>query len=93
MFGSTTRFLVPADVVARVIGEETILVDLNGGRYYALDQTGSAVWDALNRTPAFGAIVGELRQRFSDPGDSIAADVDRLLADLVSRKLLLVEHE
>ena len=35
------------DVIARTVGDETILLDLQSGTYFTLNRVGSVIWQAL----------------------------------------------
>jgi hypothetical protein len=45
---------ISVDVVAREVGGETMLLDLESGTYFGLDEVGACVWRAIEdgRTPA-----------------------------------------
>ena len=42
-----TLISVPEEVYTQEIGEETILLDTQGGRYFSLDPVGARMWQLL----------------------------------------------
>ena len=43
----TDRIGISPEVVAREVGEETMLLDLASGTYFGLDAVGGVVWQAI----------------------------------------------
>jgi Coenzyme PQQ synthesis protein D (PqqD) len=67
---------------------EGVLVDLNGKRYYTLNETALFVWRLLEkRTPA-GEIVRELTEAYEVTPEQAASSVNKLIAELSHRNLL-----
>lgn len=84
------KFRRSPDVVARSIDQEAVLLDLASGRYFGLNATGAAIWDALEGGEADPeSIARDIASRFSAPEEQILADVRALLADLVQQNLVL----
>lgn len=77
------------DVVAREVGGEMVLLDLASGLYFGLDPVGSRVWERLSDG---GASLAELTDfieaAFDAPRAVIAADLERLLAQLSEKNLV-----
>ncbi|MDQ3907479.1 MAG: PqqD family protein [Acidobacteriota bacterium] len=67
---------------------EGVLVDLNGKRYYTLNETALFVWRLLEkRTPA-REIVRELTEAYDVTPEQAASSVNKLIAELSHRNLL-----
>ena len=58
-----TLISVPDIVYTQEIGEETILLDTQGGRYFSLDPVGSRMWQLLRQhgalRPAYETLLAE----------------------------------
>jgi hypothetical protein len=58
-----TNVSVPANVYTQEIGEETILLDTEGGRYFSLDPVGTRMWQLIREhgalRPAYDALLTE----------------------------------
>lgn len=82
------RLRVRPDVLSRQLKDETVLLDLEGGTYFGLNEVGAEVWALLRQE----ATVGELRRRILGAYDVKSADFDRdleaLLSDLQQRGLI-----
>ncbi len=58
-----THISIPDTVYTQEIGEETILLDTHGGRYFGLDTVGTRMWQLLrqyrNLRPAYETLLAE----------------------------------
>lgn len=79
---SGARFRVRERVLSRRLEGETVLLDLDTGHYFDLDETGGRVWDALLAERPAAALVRELAAEFDAPVERIADDVAGLLGEL-----------
>lgn len=67
----------------------TVLLDLQRGKYLALNVVGSLVWEALTAGASRSQAVDALMQRFPDvPAERLAHDTDVLLGQLQARGLV-----
>ncbi len=87
---------VPSEgVVAREIEGELIIVPLVAGigdmedELYTLNQTGRAIWRRLGAGQTLGAVVEALRTEYDAPEGEIEQDVAGLVAELVTRGMLV----
>jgi hypothetical protein len=48
-----TRVSVPDCVITRVVGESTVILDVDSGRSFTLDAIGTRVWTLLADTGSF----------------------------------------
>jgi len=88
---------VPSDdIVAREIEGEVIIVPLAAGigdledELYSFNETGKAVWDKLDGRRTLDDVIVDLAGEFDAPSGEIADDVMGLVAELVSRRILVV---
>jgi hypothetical protein len=86
------------DVVFRDIEGELIIVPLTWGvggaedeqdAIFTLNETGRAIWDRLDSQRSLRAVVADLAAEYEAPSEDIEADVLGLVAELVSRKILV----
>jgi hypothetical protein len=82
-------------VLAAAQGDELVLLDTRGERYYTLNDVGSRAWALLRDGATHARIVDVVRAEYELPaspdGDPIARDVARLLADLHAAGLIVAE--
>lgn len=84
----TARLRVPGHVVYRSFPDETVMLNLQTGKYHGLNATAREMLDALERANSVGAALAELTQRFDAPRDEIERDLRELCADLLERRLI-----
>jgi coenzyme PQQ biosynthesis protein PqqD len=77
-------------LVQRAAGKH-ILLDLDDGQYYALDEVSGRIWEMCDGTNSVEAVVAALCQDYDAPEETVAADVAAFLGELVEEKLLLQE--
>ncbi len=80
----------PEVLVAHLAGE-TVLLHLGSKRYFRLNRTGSAVWQAIERGVTDDAIVSELHAQFEVSTQDAAAALAKLTEELRSEGLLSEE--
>jgi hypothetical protein len=82
---------IEENVIHRPLGEETVILDADGGQYYALNQTASVIWGLCDGTRTAGEIIDALRGEFDISFDAAQASLQRLLRDLVEARLIALE--
>lgn len=86
-FDATFR---PADhVVAKLVGEELVLLDYEGEVYYGLDPIGARIWELLTASRTLGEIIDTLLAEYDVTRDQLAADVERVVGELESNGLIV----
>jgi hypothetical protein len=82
------RFSVPKDVMAREVGDETVILDLSNGTYYGLDSVGTRVWMLVGQGLTLDEVCNRMLDEFEVDRDTLAYDVSALVNELLSRSLL-----
>lgn len=87
-FRDDQRLTVRTDVLSRQLDGEAVLLDLQAGTYFGLNEVGALVWDLL----CGGASIGDVRDRICrdyavDP-TTAATDVEGIIDELLRRELL-----
>jgi len=79
-----------AHVQGTVLDGETVLLDLNSGRYYTLNRVGTTIWELCT-----GASLEEIRKtlcaRFEAPAERITDDLVSLVTQLSHEGLVTLE--
>lgn len=97
IFTLETRVLPSEEIVARVIGEDIIIIPLAAGigdmedEMYSLNETGRAIWDKLNGELTLGQIADSLSEKFSAPEGEIQKDILGLISELLRRKIVTIK--
>lgn len=83
----TARLAPRPDVIFRTVGTEAILLNLEGGLYFGLDDVGTRIWTLLANHDGEG-VSRQLTDEFDVTLDQARADVGSLIDQLVGRGLL-----
>jgi len=79
------------DVLSRTLDGEAVLLDLQSGTYFGLNEVGTQIWERV----AAGATVAEIRahvlEKFEVDAATVDRDLEELVAELTRRKLVLRE--
>ena len=85
----TTRARVPDHVVYRTFATETVILNLETGKYHGLNPSGGRMLDLLSQDRT----VGEAAKEYGNPVAEIKTDLTSFCSDLVARGLIeLLPH-
>jgi hypothetical protein len=88
MVETALRFRVSGDVVTREIPEGLMLVNVQTGTAFKLNQVGAAIWERLDGVRDVATIVGELDQQYRVGTGVLLRDVNALLEELQKQGLV-----
>jgi len=83
-----TTLIAGPDVLARRLGEETILINLRTERTFALNRTGSRFWELLQPANTLDGIRRQLLGEFDVAPDALSEEIRRLAAQLAAEGLV-----
>ena len=83
-----TKMVIPAQVMSRQVGDETVILDLTSGMYFGLDPVGARIWQLLSEGQQVDAVVSILLNEYEVPEEQLRQDVNSLVSELVSRGLV-----
>ena len=87
----TDKVTIPEQVMARQVGEETVILDLVSGTYFGLDPVGARIWQLLGEGRTLAEVCESMLVEYEVSRDEIERDVNELLAALVDKSLIKVE--
>ena len=70
------------------LGDQIIVADMRSGRYFGLDDVGAMVWGLIEARSTPDVIVDRVHAEYDVSRDVLERDVDRLLDDLLERRLV-----
>lgn len=76
-------------VLAEQVDGETVLLDLDSGLYFSLNETGARVWELCDGERDIAQIIDVITTEYDAPADSIRADVLELVTQLSDEELLI----
>ena len=83
-----TKLSVPPQVMSRLVGDETVLLDLASGVYFGLDGVGKRIWESVSEGSSLGEAVSVIVSEYDVDEAQAKADVLEFAGNLVERGLL-----
>lgn len=84
------RFTPSPKVIAKAIGDEMVILDLNSSTYFGLDPVGVRVWQLMSENKTMSGICETLVAEYDVTHERLQQDVARLVDDLLKRKLMTI---
>lgn len=84
----TDRVTIPAQVMARQVGEETVILDLGSGTYFGLDPVGARIFALLSDGKTLGETCLALLDEYEVEAGRLERDVSDLVEALVVQGLV-----
>jgi coenzyme PQQ biosynthesis protein PqqD len=78
-----------ARVVAQQAAGKWVLLDVDSGRYYALDDVGGRIWQLCDGSRTVAQIAEVVGDEYDVAGAAVEEDVVALVAELVGESLLV----
>lgn len=85
---ASTRFRSRTGVSTARQAGTTILLDLNRGQYYTLNEVGGRIWDMLEYGASTSDILTRLAQEYDVAREPLEADTTAMLERLQEAKLI-----
>ena len=94
MLSSQTR-LTPndAEVAAKIMDGELIMINLSTGVYYSMDKIGPVIWELIQKKYSLEEIGGIISELYDTPAAQVQTDLQNLVAELIQEKLVSVMVE
>jgi len=90
--GATDQIAICDGVSARDFDGEWIILDLQGGNYYGLNELGGVVWHHLHAGRCAQEIAAAVAPMYAVSEQTILIDVLALINELVERGLVRPKH-
>jgi hypothetical protein len=89
----TLDFLVARtqEILASEMGKETVMLDVQKGAYFGMDEIGSTIWGMIKTPVRIAELCAALQTRFSVDAEECQRDVLAFLEDLKKQGLLNVQ--
>jgi len=80
------------EIVASDIDGETVMMSVENGKYYGLDDIGSRIWELIERPIRISDLIDRLLERFDVDRETCEKDVLKFLNELNDDRILVVER-
>ncbi len=77
-------------VLTQTAAGTLVLLDLDGGQYYSLDEVSARVWELCDGEHGVEGIVEAISAEYDAPVETIYEDVLAFLEEMLDEKLLVV---
>jgi hypothetical protein len=84
---------IPAQVMARDVGEEVVILDLASGTYFGLDPVGSQMWQHMSTGKTLAEICDAMLDEFDVTREELERDTLKLAEMLQSNGLVTLRQE
>jgi hypothetical protein len=84
-----TKLSIPPQVMSRLVGDETVLLDLASGVYFGLDGVGKRIWESVADGKSLVQTVEVIVAEYKVDEMQAQADVLAFASDLVERGLFV----
>jgi coenzyme PQQ biosynthesis protein PqqD len=93
MIGPASRLRHRERVLTQRAADSLVLLDVDGGEYFALDEVSGRVWDLCDGLRDVATIIAAVSAEYDAPVETIRADVQEFLQEMVDESLLVVVHD
>ena len=84
------KITIPAQVMARQVGEETVILDLASGTYFGLDPVGARIWQLMAEGKTLAEVCEAMLAEYEVLREAIERDVFGLAQDLSAKQLISI---
>ncbi len=82
-----------SEIVHETIDGETVIVNLENGNYYSIQNSGVDIWNEISSSSTLNEIVSVLQDRYQVDHDVVNEAVNKLLVELQKEGLVQVSSE
>ena len=79
---------IPAQVMARQVGNESVILDLSSGTYYGLDPVGARIWQLMTEGQTLAQVCETMLAEYEVSREDIERDVLALVQNLADKQLV-----
>ena len=83
-----TRLKIPPQVMSRLVGDETVILDIESGMYFGLDSVGKRIWEAVEAGKSLAETAALIASEYEVAEDRAEEDLIVFATELVERGLL-----
>ena len=83
-----TQLTIPPQVMSRLVGDETVLLDLASGIYFGVDGVAKCIWESISEGQSLGQAAAVIVTEYEVDEAQAQADVLEFASELVKRGLL-----
>jgi hypothetical protein len=85
------RFSILPQAMSRMVGDETVILELESGTYLGLDPVGTRVWALVSEGKTFGEICDLMVDEYEVEREQLQGDIEAFVTDLARHRLVAVK--
>lgn len=85
---TTPHFEITGHTVFRQLDNEAVLLNLNNGQYYSLNELGTHIWNTIQQHDSIEDLIIALEQEYEVSPEQLKTDVRTLIQDLITNGLI-----
>jgi hypothetical protein len=89
----SSRVVIPDTVLFRELDGEAVILNLDTESYLGLDPVGTRMWNVLTEQSSIEAAYQVLLSEYDVAPETLRADIERLLGDMLEHKLIMLRDE
>ena len=82
------KVTIPVQVMARTVGDETVILDLASGTYYGLDPVGARMWQLMGEGNSLNAVCETMLDEYEVTREALEVDILKLTEELRAKGLV-----
>jgi hypothetical protein len=86
-----TLISIPEAVYTQEVGDETILLDTQGGRYFGLDPVGARIWQLIRKHGVLRPVYETLLTEYDVTSERLETDLLALIVKLIEKDLVRIQ--
>lgn len=86
------RAVIPHHVVHRTLASETVLLNIETGHYYGMDEVGGRFFTVLRDARSVGSAAALLSREFDADPEQIRTDMLRYCSELLQHGLIVLQE-
>lgn len=87
------KIAIPETVLSTELQDEGVLLNLETGEYFGLDEVGMDMWKTLSTSGSVEATRAALLEQYDVAEETLATDLQAFIEKLAERKLLVLGDE
>ena len=79
------------DVVFQEIEGESVLLQLEGGKYFGLDEVGTRIWQLIVEHGNLNTVFEQMLNEYDVTPEKLRADIEKLIQELAGKELVVLQ--
>ena len=82
-------YKLPENCVNQKVGDELVILDLDSGKYFGLDEVGARMVELIDEHGEVDKVVAKMLDEYDAGEEQLKTDLEELLLQLISHDLLI----